>query len=451
VTGSRARATRVAPVVVALVVVAAVLWLLLAAGGATHRYTLLFETAGQLVPDNDVQVAGRRVGRVRSIELTDDNLAAVDVEVEEPYAPLRDGTRAAIRLTSLSGIANRYIVLTPGRGRELDDGTRLDLTATTTVVDLDQLLNTLDARARGDLRRVVRGFARQYAGSGEEAGQAAKYFGPVLSTSRQLAATLAEDEDTLTRFLVDSSRLVTALADRRGELSALVGNANAATRAIAAERGPLTRALGLLPTTLRRSSSTFVDLRSTLDDLDVLVAAARPATRDLRPFLRELRPLLARAEPTLRDLRVLLRRPGAANDLLEATRTLPAVQQAAAPAFGNSTGALRKLQPVIDFARPYAPELTGWFRDFGLGAANYDANGHFARVQPIFNQFRFEDAPDGGRLVPIPGSQRFEGYRTGQLRRCPGAASQPAADGSSPWRDVGGTLDCDPTQVPPGP
>ena len=163
-TGSRARATRVAPVVVALVVVAAVLWLLLAASGATHRYTLLFETAGQLVPDNDVQVAGRRVGRVRSIELTDDNLAAVDVEVEEPYAPLRDGTRATIRLTSLSGIANRYIALSPGRGRALDDGARLDLTATTTVVDLDQLLDTLDAHARGDLRRVVRGVARQYAG-----------------------------------------------------------------------------------------------------------------------------------------------------------------------------------------------------------------------------------------------------------------------------------------------
>ena len=47
--------------------------------------------------------------------------------------------------------------------------------------------------------------------------------------------------------------------------------------------------------------------------------------------------------------------------------------------------------------------------------------------------------------------QRFDGYRTGQLRRCPGAASQPAADGSSPWRDASGALDCDPTQVPPGP
>ena len=57
-------------------------------------------------------------------------------------------------------------------------------------------------------------------------------------------------------------------------------------------------------------------------------------------------------------------------------------------------------------------------------------------------------AEEAGATVTV---RRFEGYATGQLRRCPGAASQPAADGSSPWRDVSGALDCDPTQVPPGP
>ena len=37
------------------------------------------------------------------------------------------------------------------------------------------------------------------------------------------------------------------------------------------------------------------------------------------------------------------------------------------------------------------------------------------------------------------------------MLRCPGAASQPPPDGSAPFRDKGGNLDCDPTQVPPGP
>jgi phospholipid/cholesterol/gamma-HCH transport system substrate-binding protein len=445
-----ARGLAVAALALAIVVAG---WLLFLRGAAGTEYTLLFENAGQLVSDDDVQVGGRRVGRVTDIALTDDNLAAVKVRVQKPYAPLRAGTRATIRLTSLSGIANRYIALNPGppNAEELDPGATLSTDATTSVVDLDQLVNAFDARTRGGLQEVVRGFATQYEGKGPEAAEAIRYFNPLLSTSRRLIGQLTKDEGGLTRFIADSSRLVTALADRRTELSELVGNTNAAAGAVASEDTALSEALALLPTTLRRGNTTFVNLRATLDDLDELVAASKPATKDLAPFLRELRPLVAEARPTFSDLSTALHRAGPNNDLVDATRGLPALQRAASPAFASSTQALVKLQPVVEFIRPYAPELVGWFRDFGGGAANYDANGHYARVQPIFNAFRFIDDPAGGRLVPNPPAQRFDGLETGNLRRCPGGASQPAADGSAPWRDTSGTLDCDPDLAPPGP
>jgi phospholipid/cholesterol/gamma-HCH transport system substrate-binding protein len=83
--------------------VALAIWLLLFRGDGGTEYTLLFQNAGQLVKDDDLQVGGRRVGSVREIELTDDNQAAIKVVVQEPYAPLREGTRAIVRLTSLSG------------------------------------------------------------------------------------------------------------------------------------------------------------------------------------------------------------------------------------------------------------------------------------------------------------------------------------------------------------
>jgi phospholipid/cholesterol/gamma-HCH transport system substrate-binding protein len=110
-----------------------------------------------------------------------------------------------------------------------------------------------------------------------------------------------------------------------------------------------------------------------------------------------------------------------------------------------------KTQPVVEFIRPYAPDFIGWLRDFGQGAANYDANGHYARIQPIFNTFSFADNPTGGTLTPIPNALRLAGLQTGAIKRCPGAASQPPADGSAPWRDVDNSLDCDPSLVPPGP
>jgi phospholipid/cholesterol/gamma-HCH transport system substrate-binding protein len=430
-------------------------YLLLFRGGGGTEYTLLFQTAGQLVRDDDVQVAGRRVGSVRSIELTDDNVAAVKVRVEEPYAPLREGTRAVIRLTSLSGIANRYVGLTlaPDNSRELPEGATLDLSTTTSVVDLDQLFNALDERTRGDLQDVIAGFATQYEGKGEEVGQSAKYFNPLLSTSRVLFDELTEDEAALTRFIVNSSQAVSAVAERRDDLADLVGNTNATTGAIAAENASLSQALDLLPTTLRRANTTFVNLRATLDDLDVLVAESKPATKDLAPFLRELRPLVREARPTIRDLSRLLRRDGADNDLVEATRKMPALQRVATPAFSQGRLALQRSQPVLEFIRPYAPEFTGWLRDFGQGAANYDANGHYARIQPIFNAFQVTDNPAGAVLTPVPPGNRFDGAQTGVLKRCPGAASQRAADGSAPYTDNGnlGPDDCDPSLALPGP
>jgi phospholipid/cholesterol/gamma-HCH transport system substrate-binding protein len=429
-------------------------YLLLLRGPGGHEYTLIFQNAGQLVKGDTVQVGGRPIGSVESITLTHNNQAAVKIAVQEPYAPLHVGTQAVVRLTSLSGIANRYVGLTPGpqSNPKLPDDATLGTDHTTTPVDLDEIFDTLDPKTRKSLQGVIHGFATQYSGKGEQAGQSIKYFNPLLSSGRRLVNEVDADEGALTALIVNTSRAVTAIAAKRDDLSALVGNANATTGAIASENRALSQSLALLPTTLKRANSTFVDLRSTLDDLDPLVNASKPATKRLAPFLRQLRPLVHDARPTIADLRTLLDRSGPNNDLVDVTLKLPGFERIARPALNSSTGALEKSQPVLDFVRPYVTELVGWFRDFGQGASNYDANGHYARIQPIFNAFNFNDLPTGGAvLTPNAPSQRLAGLSTGNMERCPGGASQPTADGSAPFRDSGGNLDCDPRQTPPGP
>src|SRR3954462_2533941 len=113
----------------AAIAVVAVVAVLVLKGSSKHEYTLVFQSAGQLVKDNDVQVGGRRIGRVAGIKLSDKNLAEVRVQVDEPYAPLHLGTTATIRSGSLSGVANRYIALSPGpnSAARLDDGATLGL------------------------------------------------------------------------------------------------------------------------------------------------------------------------------------------------------------------------------------------------------------------------------------------------------------------------------------
>jgi phospholipid/cholesterol/gamma-HCH transport system substrate-binding protein len=444
-----ARLTALGALVLAVIVVGVLL--LRGDGGTTYK--LRFENAGQLVKDDDVQIGGRRVGSVRGIALTDDNQAEITISVQGGYAPLHEGTTAIIRATSLSGIANRYVALTPGpqSNPKLAAGSTLKTDSATSIVDLDQLFDTLDPKTRASLQQFIQGSAQWYDNRGRQANAATKYFSPALSASDRLVSELVSDQQTLNAFLRNASHTMGMLAQRHDTIADLVSNASTTAGAIGDENASLSRALAVLPGTLRKANTTFVNLRATLDDLDVLVAASKPATKNLARFLRELRPLVHDARPTISDLRTLVRRTGSGNDLTDLLRKAPALERAARPTFADSVQALQQATPVLKFIRPYTPDFVGWLRDFGQGASNYDANGHFARIQPIFNAYSFADNPTGGTLTPIPAGQRLAGLQTHVVKRCPGTASQTPTDASAPFRDSDGSLDCDPSLGLPGP
>ena len=225
------------------------------------------------------------------------------------------------------------------------------------------------------------------------------------------------------------------MAARRNDLSSLVSNANTALGAIATENQSLDRSLVALPPALRQANTTFVNLRAALDDLDPLVAAAKPATKNLAPFLSQLRPVAEGAIPVVGDLATALRPRGPSNDLTEALATLPALHSRAAVASPHAVAAINASLPEITFARPYTPDLLAFISKFGQATAYYDANGHYARVEPADTGLF---AYNGGtqQLDPIPASAQYTGLETGIFTRCPGGATQPIA-GSNPFLDDG--------------
>src|SRR3954468_1296018 len=89
-----------------------------------YEVTASFPNAGQLVKGNYVEVAGRPVGKIKTIELDESGNARVKMKAGEGFNPLHQGTKAVIRVTSLSGLANRYVELHPGRNdaKEVADG-----------------------------------------------------------------------------------------------------------------------------------------------------------------------------------------------------------------------------------------------------------------------------------------------------------------------------------------
>jgi phospholipid/cholesterol/gamma-HCH transport system substrate-binding protein len=439
--------------------------------GDGRTYHLQFDNGGQLVSGNEVLRAGQKIGTVDDVTLTDSSQAEVTISVDEP---LTEGTSAVIRATSLSGIANRYVSITPGpdNAPELEDGATMAGEKTTSPVDLDQLFNTFRPRTREALQNVIQGSASLYASNPEGSRETYKYFAPGLSTARRLFAEVNRDSRTLSQFLVQGSQALGEIAERRDDLSALTQNANEFLGAIAREQSALDASLEAFPPALRQANTTFVNVRAFLDDLTPLVNEFKPATKDLAPFLRKLRPVAERSVPVFRNLRLAVNRSGPTNDVTDSLREAPKIERKASRAIPRTIAGLDASQPVIEFARPYMPDLMGFISKFAEVTSFYDYSGHYARVSAAqANIFHLCEPGDTnsqcasaggpyatGQLAPIPPSQQFDDLEFDIFTRCPGGTTQPIP-GSNPFTDDGNLLSggqapnpkCDPSDVPPGP
>ena len=150
-----------------------------------------------------------------------------------------------IRATSLSGVANHYVSISPGPNSNpaLDDGAELGLDSTTTPVDIDQFFNTFPPPVRqGPRRTSSRATRRSTPVTADEANEAYKYFGPALNRTDAFVKELNRRRSACwSNFLVSSSKLTTAVAGRGEQLSSAISNATTAFDAIATQNVALER------------------------------------------------------------------------------------------------------------------------------------------------------------------------------------------------------------------
>ena len=238
-----ARIAAVAAVLVAFVVVAVLLF----GGSDGYKYTLMFQTGGQIVPGNEVLVAGQRVGMVDSIDLTDNNEAAIAVNMRGAAArghhgadPHRPRSPASPTATSRS----RPGPTTLPRSTRVDDLRRgHDLAGRHRPA-----LQHLPAQAaRPPCRSSSRATPPSTRARAELANRAYKFLNPALSTSTQLFAELSSDSAALSRFLVSGSQTFGALADRRRTSPRWSSTANTTLGAIASRNEDLDRIARRLP------------------------------------------------------------------------------------------------------------------------------------------------------------------------------------------------------------
>jgi phospholipid/cholesterol/gamma-HCH transport system substrate-binding protein len=419
--------------------------LVLFGGGSSYTLKANFLDAGGLVAGDDVLIGPARIGSVKSISLTSNGLAQVVVGIPSGDGPMHEGTVARIYQNSLSGLANKYVVLEPGpdTAPEIKDGGLITADHTRSAVNLDQLFDTLNPLTRQGLRGFIRGQAASIQGRAQEGNATLRYLAPALASTSDVTREISRDEPVFDSLLVQGAQAFQTLASRSQELSDLIANTNATTGAIASQSQALQQALVLLPPALTHSTSTFAGLRSTLDALDPLVNKSKPASRRLAQFAGALRGLTDASIPTVGALNGLIHNPSGAGDLTSLLLETPSVANVALPAFPRLIKAMNDSQSQVNYLREFTPDVVGALTNLGQIGGYYDANGHYARTQPAFGAFGLDGA---NQLTTKPPFERYQGLQVVHSR-CPGGAVQPTPDGSAPQAVPG----CQTSSTPPGP
>jgi len=416
-----------------LVLILAIAWVLLGSGGG-YRVTAELLSSSQLVRGNQVRVGGVPIGSVDKVELGEDNLARVVMDIDESHAPLREGTTIVIRSQSAASIAARSVNLRlgPKSAKKIPDGGSIPVQSTTSIVETDEFFDTLDLTTTRRARKVLAAFRDALDGRGKTLNDGFRYLQPAASRSQLLFAEVVRDEPSLKNLVKGGADVVSTLADRSDSLTGGTESALQVADALADEREALSRSIARFPVLLRKTNTTLVNLRSTLTAVRPAIGEARPVARSLARLLPDLQPAASDLRRTIPALRSLIRSPGASNDVLDLLRDLPALDRSGTPVVTDLVPALDELLPVLDELRPYVPDVAAATTGGAFGGSSfgyYDGNGHYARVQFNGGAFSLTGLPALGQPDEALGNRR------GLVKNCPGAASDRADDGSSPFRD----------------
>lgn len=444
---TRARTLAGAGVIVAAVLVGG----LILAGGATYHLKLQFLNAGRVVRGADVRVGGVKVGSVDRVALAPNGLAEITISVkDDDLAPFHRGTRAAIRQVGAATIANNFIDVRPGPsdGLRLPDGATLGTSQTSGIVDLDAVLSAFTPDVRKGLQGLLANSSEVFAGSGSRYfNQMLTRLQPALAEVSSVGTELSSDEAQLARLIDTSATTATALSSRGDDLQASVGHVARTLTAVAGERRALADVLRRTPATLSTGRLMLDHVASTVEDVRPALRAVPPVARPLGAFLQKVTTAADRTTPTLKQTRKLL------PDLTRSLRGFVPLKAPAQAALASTATALGSSKHILEGLRLYGADfILGLLNGLlAVPAGNYNRTGHYVHVE--FAQgptllpggilsSKLPDLSTLGSLVP-----GLFSLRTHQVARCPGGASPPAPDGSSP-RKLDPSL-CDASQNVP--
>lgn len=369
---------------------------------ASEPYTLKF-----LVPQADktfvgakVTVAGKTVGQISDLGVRD-GMAVVTAEIDDEHAPLPAGTQGRVRWESVLGA--RTLEIIPGDEKNSALPTGHLLTGNVEGVELDDLLAMLDKPTRKKLQTLVASLDTTVDGKEEQLNRTLREAGPTIEALGEVARAVGEDGPAIKKLVTQLRGVSSVVAGKDDQLARSVAQLNQLMTAVAQEQEGLRTTLAKLPGTLDTATNTLSNVESPVQSARELLRDLQPATAQLPSLAKDLQPALADAKPALADLTPLL---ADADQLLEGT---PALVAGARDLLPTADSALAQANPMVDFLRPYTPEVAGWFSNWTATFGSRNRMGNYARALITASTSSIHDVLPGKILQgqdprPAPGS-----------------------------------------------
>ena len=294
------------PVIVGAVSLAVIAVMILAAFraqdlpliGGGDTYYAAFSESGGLKANDEVRIAGVRVGKVESVELEGDHVK-VTFRVDSG-ADFGDETHAAIKVKTLLGAM--YLSLEPSGSGQLAEGAEIPVDRTSSPYDVVDAFSGLGETSEeidtDQLAKSLTTLADLTRNTPEE-------FRHALDGVSRLSSNIAARDDQINSLLKNLKRVSSVLDDRDQDIIGLMKDSDVLFRALV-ERRQAVHNLLVSTSTLSKELTALVkqsraDLKPALTHLESVVAVLNKNEDNLDNSLRLMAPFYRVFANTLGD------------------------------------------------------------------------------------------------------------------------------------------------------
>lgn len=225
-------------------------------------YKAVFKDTTGLIEGDDVRIAGVRVGKVDSIELSDDAQTSEVTMAVADDTPLPQNTEATIKYRNIIG--QRYISLargSKGSDEPMDTGDTIPLSRTTEALDLSTLFNGFKPLFQGlspeDTNKLAGELVQVLQG---QSGS----IKTLLSRTASVTKTFANKDKLIGDVLNNFNDLLDTLNGRDKELDESIVTLQRFMSGLNSDRGAITSALDSIDGLTRQTASLVTDVRPAL-------------------------------------------------------------------------------------------------------------------------------------------------------------------------------------------